>query len=391
MLRFVHKQGCQWVWIDTCCIDKRSSAELAESINSMYMWYQRAQVCFVYLADVKCRPEEIHSYKHLAPITQDFYDRATAQERQPEPIAGQTIDLFRRSTWFTRGWTLQELLAPSMVIFLDSGWNMVGSKDSLNKLVSEITGIANVASEYVIHASVATRMSWAARRNCTRPEDMAYSLLGIFEVNMPLLYGEGGDQAFERLQLEIIKRSGDESIFAFSSTTDTTNVLARSPRNFAYSAGIRPFEPRTPRAPYSCTPKGLEISTILLPSRRYLFDYYKTYFMPLNCAREGALKPMAVRLGKFNNHEYFRINTGNYWENALKWPEEDDLDLLADIRIVKIHIINSGYVGVQKYWGSAVTDENVVESLRAAVDKYMPAYCAIGGMKDEKKAITDSI
>jgi hypothetical protein len=162
---FVHKQGFQWVWIDTCCIDKRSSAELAESINSMYMWYERAEVCFVYLADMQCRSEEIHSYKHLAPTTQDFYDRATAQERQPEPIAGQTIDLFRRSKWFTRGWTLQELLAPNMVIFLDSGWNMIGSKDSLNKLVSEITGIANVASEYVIHASVATRMSWAARRN----------------------------------------------------------------------------------------------------------------------------------------------------------------------------------------------------------------------------------
>jgi hypothetical protein len=232
---------------------------------------------------------------------------------------------------------------------------------------------------------------------------MAYSLLGVFEVNMPLLYGEGGDQAFERLQLEIIKRSGDESIFAFSSTTNMTNVLARFPGDFAYSAGIHPFEPRTPRAPYSCTLKGLEISTILLPSRMYVFDYYKTYFMPLNCAREGALKPMAVRLGRFNNDEYFRTDTydpehddddgfdhtGRYI--GLKWPEEADLDLQADVKIVKIHIINSDYLVMRKYWDNSINDENIVESLRAAVDKYMPDLCENGKIKDEKKAIKDSI
>jgi hypothetical protein len=393
---FVRGLGFHWVWIDTCCIDKRSSSELVESINSMYMWYQGADMCFVYLADVRCRPENVHSYKDLAP---DFYGMrgmGTSRERQPEPepIEGKTIKLFRRSKWFTRGWTLQELLAPRKLIFLDSHWNMFGSKKSLNDLVSDITGIANLASENVLEASVARKMSWAARRSCTRPEDMAYSLLGIFEVNMPLIYGEGEEQAFERLQLEIIKRSGDESIFTFYSAVDWANVLASSPRYFEESAGIRPFEPRTPRAPYSCTRKGLEISTILLPSPMSAFGH-KIYFMPLNCAREGALKPMAVRLGRINDDEYFRIGTCDYMykdrDNWLKWPEDADLDLTADIKTVKIHIINYEYGRMQKYRYDLINDKDVVEALRAAVDKYMPAHCAVGKIKDEEESLTDSI
>jgi hypothetical protein len=388
---FVHRQGFEWVWIDTCCIDKRSSSELTESINSMYKWYQGAKVCFVYLTDVQCRHEEIHSYKQLAPTILEIYDRATSQERQPEPIAGQTIDLFRRSKWFTRRWTLQELLAPDMVIFLDNGWNMFGSKAGLKDLVSDITGIADVASAFVLNASVATRMSWAAGRNCTRPEDMAYGLLGIFEANMPLIYGEGEIQAFERLQLEIIKRSGDESIFAFHTNENWTQVLARHPRNFARCAGIRPFEPRTPRAPYSCTPKGLDISTILLPTHwsTYLHGS-KIYFMPLNCAREGALKPMTIQLARKNEDVYFRISIDDYndRDHGRRWPEEAELDLTADIKTVKIHIVNYDSFIYQK--SNLINDENALESLRAAVDKYMPTNGAVGKREDEKKATTYS-
>ena len=398
---FVRGLGFEWAWIDTCCIDKRSSSELAESINSMYNWYRDARMCFVYLADVQCRPENIHSYKILGPRLFGKREMETSHEQLPEPIEGQTIKLFRRSKWFTRGWTLQELLAPATVIFLDKSWKMFGSKESLKDLVSDITGIAEVASPYVLDASVATRMSWAAYRSCSRPEDLAYSLLGIFDVSMPLLYGEGGKQAFRRLQLEIIKGSGDESIFAFSTSLAWTNVLADSPGDFADSVGIRPFEPRTPRAPYSCTSKGLEISTILLPSRMCISSGdRRIYFMPLNCAREGALKPIAVRLGRINDDEYFRIGTYDYHHhddgdeyNGLKWPEEADLDLLADVKIVKIHIINSHF-SWQKVWGGVwgplVNDKDILESLRAAVDKYMPAHCVVGKINEEGESITDS-
>ena len=369
---FVQGLGFQWVWIDTCCIDKRSSAELVESINSMYMWYRRAAMCFAYLADVQCRPENIHSYEDLATTVGNGREMEESQERQPEPIEGQTIELFRRSKWFTRAWTLQELLAPARVIFLDSDWNMFGSKGRLNDLVSDISGIANVASMFVLNASIATKMSWAANRTCTRPEDLAYSLLGIFRVNMPLVYGEGKYQAFARLQLEILQKSGDESIFAFfHGLRNWADVLAQSPRDFVHFKGIRSFEPRFPRAPYICTQKGLEINTILLPARTY-FGEYKMYFMPLNCAREGALKPMAVRLAKINDDEYFRIGDNYNRSKWLTWPEEADLDILANFKTVKIHIINYDYGFYRKNRETSIVDEDVVQSLRAAVDRYMP-------------------
>ena len=396
---FVRGLGFEWAWIDTCCIDKRSSSELAESINSMYNWYRDARMCFVYLADVQCRPENIHSYKILGPRLFGKREMETSHEQLPEPIEGETIELFRRSNWFTRGWTLQELLAPMRVIFLDKSWKMFGSKESLNDLVSDITGIANVDSTFVLNASVATKMSWAAYRSCSRPEDLAYSLLGIFDVSMPLLYGEGGKQAFRRLQLEIIKGSGDESIFTFYNLDMCADVwadvLANCPRAFAYCAGISPFEPRTPRAPYTCTNRGLEISTILLPSRRcrvtFLGDH-KIYFMPLNCARKGALEPLVVQLGRINDDEYFRMGTygHNDRDNGLKWPEEADLDVPADIRTVKIHILNGDHGSAQKYWGTPINDKDILESLRAAVDKYMPAHCVVGKINEEGESITDS-
>jgi hypothetical protein len=165
--------GFEYVWIDTCCIDKTSSSELSEAINSMYKWYQEAEVCYVYLADV-------------------FPDISTSS--------------FAKSRWFTRGWTLQELIAPSSVIFFDAHWRDIGTKASLVKPIAEITGIHidALSNGRVSRFSVAQRMSWASRRETTREEDIAYCLLGIFSINMPLLYGEG-QKAFLRLQEEIMK------------------------------------------------------------------------------------------------------------------------------------------------------------------------------------------
>ena len=191
-----------YVWIDTCCIDKTSSAELSEAINSMYRWYYNARICYVYLTDVWI-----------------------GQERE---YISRSVPEFRESRWFTRGWTLQELLAPRVMEFLDKDWRFLGDKDSLKDHISSITVIGQHYILDIKEASAAQKMSWASGRKTTRLEDMAYSLMGIFEVNMPLLYGEGTN-AFTRLQHEIVKVSDDESIFAWEDDLLESGMFARSP------------------------------------------------------------------------------------------------------------------------------------------------------------------
>ncbi|EEU42748.1 uncharacterized protein NECHADRAFT_47276, partial [Fusarium vanettenii 77-13-4] len=179
------RDGLHWVWIDTCCIDKRNSAELSEAINSMYSWYEKSEICYAYLEDV--------------------YGLAEDEEE------------FRKSSWFTRGWTLQELIAPAEVEFFTNNWVKVGTKSGLASTLEKITRVAKSALVNGVHAykaSVAEKMSWGAHRKTTRAEDQAYSLMGIFGVNMPTLYGEG-HRAFARLQHEIMRISHDHSIFAW--------------------------------------------------------------------------------------------------------------------------------------------------------------------------------
>ncbi|KAK5108708.1 hypothetical protein LTR62_007855 [Meristemomyces frigidus] len=194
---FARERGQQWVWIDTVCIQKNSSAELSEAINSMFHWYSKAEICYAYLSDVSA----------------------------PADDCNKCITQFRASKWFTRGWTLQELIAPKHVIFVNSSWTVIGTKWSpdrediiqLADIIEEVTGVPQevlAVPESRYFYSVAQRMSWASTRITSRIEDAAYSLLGIFGVNMALLYGEGKD-AFLRLQRELFSRTGDESMFAW--------------------------------------------------------------------------------------------------------------------------------------------------------------------------------
>ena len=188
-------EGYDWIWIDTCCIDKSSSAELSEAINSMFRWYEQAAVCYAYLSDVKS---------------------------DDDPAVSESS--FRNSRWFTRGWTLQELIAPQEVVFLDADWEEIGTRSELSRIISEITTIdENVLEDPANRSefSSAQRMSWAARRKTTRTEDQAYSLLGIFNVHMPLLYGEGGSNAFKRLQIEVLNSSNDCSLLAWEEDEET--------------------------------------------------------------------------------------------------------------------------------------------------------------------------
>jgi len=229
------EHGVQYAWIDTCCIDKTSSAELTESINSMFQWYKNAAHCYVYLSDLR----------------------------------SGTLAQLATCRWFTRGWTLQELIAPKEVEFYDQGWKYIGSKEDFSEIIASITRIdMNVllGHHQLQSYSVATRMSWAAYRQTERTEDLAYCLLGIFDVGMPLIYGEGV-RAFRRLQEEIIKRSNDLTIFAWDEGKEHCSpcgLFALSPAVFAQSNIVSPWDTRWADPVFTMTNKGLR------------FDNFKT-------------------------------------------------------------------------------------------------------------------
>lgn len=240
------KYGLRYIWIDTCCIDKSSSAELSEAINSMYNWYRKAVVCFAYLSDVASRESVSH------------------EDNKRDPW----IEHFEKSRWFTRGWTLQELIAPHEIKFFGQGWCFLGSKRDLLWCLSRVTKIkmGYLSGGNLSSASVAEKLSWAAKRKTTRVEDEAYSLLGLLEVNMPLLYGEGR-KAFQRLQEEFMKTSNDQSLFAwadesFSSKTDSwsSGLLAYHPCLFASTGRVKPDSDWKVPRPYFMTNMGVQIS-----------------------------------------------------------------------------------------------------------------------------------
>jgi hypothetical protein len=189
------RDGLHYFWVDTCCIDKSSSAELAEAINSMFRWYRDAAKCYVFLSDVLRNAVEIN-------------DQSCQLPSVPWELA------FQGSRWFKRGWTLQELIAPASVEFFSSDQEYLGDKKSLERLICEITGIPSqtLYGSPLADFSVTERMSWAKSRETTREEDMAYSLLGIFDVFMPLIYSEGRANAVGRLQ-EAIDRKKKGRLF----------------------------------------------------------------------------------------------------------------------------------------------------------------------------------
>ncbi|KAI6152678.1 heterokaryon incompatibility protein-domain-containing protein [Pisolithus tinctorius] len=218
------KDDLEWLWVDTCCIDKRSSSELSEAINSMYRWYENSTKCYAYLYDVDDR---------IFP-TEPNLERFDKYKGWPE--------------WFSRGWTLQELIAPKDIQFFNKEWAPIGNKRDLADTLEKIT---RISKDILISGldsgvrSAAQIMSWAADRETARVEDRAYSLLGLFGVHMPMVYGEG-KSAFQRLQLEIIRSSNDHSIFAWDPKGRVRrcgSILADDPNYFRDCDGIWSVEP----------------------------------------------------------------------------------------------------------------------------------------------------
>jgi hypothetical protein len=281
----------EYVWIDTCCIDKSSSGELAEAINSMYNWYARAEVCYAYLSDLE----------------------ATA-----------SLDELHKCRWFTRGWTLQELIAPKRMVFFDEQWNKRGTKQDL---VDRLSHIAGIDEDILLHqrplssVSVAQKMSWAAGRQTTRIEDTAYCLLGIFGVHLPFLYGEG-HRAFRRLQDTIVSSVPDMSIFAWrlpppssavnpaesnSQRREYCGVYAPAPSAFSSSRSF------TKQRPFG-RPGLLPMNGSIMARMQFLIEMtpenggYR-YLLPLDCY--PASKPnviLCVRLRKLGHNEFVREN-----------------------------------------------------------------------------------
>ena len=244
------QDGYEWMWVDTCCIDKRSSAELSEAINSMYRWYANSRICYAYLHDV---PGSFPRWQDARPV------------------------------WFSRGWTLQEMVAPRNLQFFNKDWQPIGDKKGLARDLSSITRVPGHILENGLEGNrpcIAQIISWAANRITTRVEDRAYSLMGLLNVNMPMLYGEG-KKAFHRLQLEIIRSSNDQSIFAWSPSVRISSILADDPSAFKYCSdmvlmGHDEFIQKSPDLPsttaehfdvFPLTNRGIQI-WMLLPSEK---------------------------------------------------------------------------------------------------------------------------
>lgn len=282
-------QGLAYAWVDTCCIDKTSSAELTEAINSMFTWYRQAEVCYVYLSDVEST---------LASGAKFYHE-------------------LRNSRWFSRGWTLQELIAPRRLVIWSKHWNRLANREDLSPFISNITRVPETFLRFrespdsvlrdLGNFSIAERMSWAAHRTTTRIEDQAYCLLGIFNVNMPLLYGEG-HRAFGRLQEAIIKVSSDQSIFAWRHrvATGPHGVLAPDPSVFSDSGSIIPVNVvgGDSSNAFFRTHLGLRITLPMFQGNAVLFcqqagDHTALITIPLAELREGIYARVETdKLGK---------------------------------------------------------------------------------------------
>ncbi|KAF5254483.1 hypothetical protein FANTH_741 [Fusarium anthophilum] len=250
------KDGWDWAWMDTCCIDKTNPADTQEAINAMFRWYQNAGVCYAHLSDV-----DFSISSQILSLPED-----TGLDSSMNSLRTAAKEKFIDAKWFTRGWTLQELLAPHYLIFVDREWRHMGTRESW---ALEIEEASNIEARHLnafnptdfASCSTAMRFSWASGRETTVEEDESYSLLGLFGISLPLIYGEGGRQAFNRLQRQLIHVYHDDSVFAWKSSQPDpkpgVGILARSVKDFWDASKVTAGQYGNA---YSMTNRGLEIT-----------------------------------------------------------------------------------------------------------------------------------
>lgn len=333
------RDGLRYVWVDTCCINKASSAELSEAITSMFAYYERAKMCYAFLDDVSIDSN----------------------------AGGSPPSSFSQSAWFTRGWTLQELIAPTHVKFFDNTWSFLGHKTDkqLSPIIEGITGVDSIVLNVPATTklmSVAKKMSWASRRQTTRVEDMAYSLMGIFGVYMPPLYGEG-THAFIRLQEAIMKTSNDQTIFAWTSPPEAplghgfehvSTMLALSPSQFRESSNFKPLSLREYnkslaegrcKLDYATTNVGISIRLPI--AKIHAVEGLYAAFLACTEAKDRAPSAIFLRASADTPAGHFwrtNSNNGPVERDGQPWFELSGRDAIAtqDIYILPRFTVTSG-------------------------------------------------
>ncbi|KAI1358212.1 heterokaryon incompatibility protein-domain-containing protein [Xylaria arbuscula] len=318
--------GWDWVWMDTCCIDKTNPADTQEAINAMFRWYQNSGICYAYLEDVDANT----ALDRLGPIDGNCassldLDTIASKDNlaNPESFPHTLIQaLLIKAKWFTRGWTLQELLAPPYLVFVDCAWRRIGAREHWAKEISKICRIEAKhltgfnPTDYT-SCSIAMRLSWASNRETTVEEDETYSLLGLFGISLPLIYGEGRLRAFNRLQRELITVYNDDSIFAWKAPSASTRhflvhnkdenpgtgILAPSIREFWDASSVRCFGLHG--TTFSMTNQGLEINAKRWRSR----DDRTKCLIELNCGIElNRLVRIPLRHHTDNSYERMQVD-----------------------------------------------------------------------------------
>ncbi|KAI3328515.1 heterokaryon incompatibility protein-domain-containing protein [Ustulina deusta] len=322
------KDGWDWAWMDTCCIDKTNPADTQEAINAMFRWYQNAGICYAYLEDVDVNKVLDRPGLANGNLLMDLdLDTIAGKDNVADPTSFPHMALrafMIKAKWFTRGWTLQELLAPPYLVFVDHAWRRIGTRESW---ADEIERASKIEARHLASfnptdftlCSIAMRLSWASRRETTVEEDETYSLLGLFGISLPLIYGEGRLRAFNRLQRELITVYNDDSIFAWKALPSSSKhfpgahqkgyhsgrgILAPSIREFwdAFSVKSFGFYGNS----FSMTNRGLEINA----KRWRCKDDPAKCLIRLNCGVECS-RHIGIPLSHVDD-SYERIQDG--WE-----------------------------------------------------------------------------
>ncbi|KAJ8593628.1 hypothetical protein M405DRAFT_810527 [Rhizopogon salebrosus TDB-379] len=288
--RKAHEYGVEFAWSDTCCIDKSSSSELDESIRSMFRWYRNADVCIVHLAQ------------------------------------SETIEDIVDDEWTERGWTLQELLAPYMIKLFNKHWmpmtghwnDKSGEETEAMKILERATGVDPQALIFFRPGPVKVdeRMTWAARRKTTRAEDMAYSLMGIFDVSLQIAYGEGGDRAFCRL-IEAIMHGGDPSVLNWIGDPlghPSSDAIPQSAQSFVgRTLAFLPPSLTGGRLEMTMTGLGLRVPLVIFPLKLTLrSEVANGYEITFECPMCPTIKINAVTLHAVDDVDQYALGIVNY-------------------------------------------------------------------------------